>query len=123
MSRVVLAALVDDGGLGRFQRRVLALCGLAALLGMAPSVLGPVFAAGTLGITIGAFALGPLAERIGRRLLAGLLCGPPSYYTGAIMKLGGEHGPCKRLRCSGTRAAANRLLPDTWLRSPVCRSM
>lgn len=87
MASVDFARVVDDGRLGRFQVTVLGLCALAALLdgfdtqaigytapaiakalALAPAALGPVFAAGTLGITIGAFALGPLADRIGRRV-------------------------------------------------------
>ncbi len=87
MAPLDLDALVDRSRLGRLQVTVLVLCGLAALLdgfdtqaigytapaigaalNLSPAALGPVFAAGTVGITIGAFALGPLADRVGRRM-------------------------------------------------------
>lgn len=82
-----LGQIVDASELGRLQKTVLWLCGLAALLDgfdtqaigfaapaivraldISPAALGPVFAAGTVGITIGAFAMGPIADRVGRRL-------------------------------------------------------
>ena len=72
--------------LGAFQFRIIALCGLIALLDgfdlqsiglAAPSIasvlhspppqLGTVFSAALAGLTLGAFGLGPVADRIGRK--------------------------------------------------------
>jgi AAHS family 4-hydroxybenzoate transporter-like MFS transporter len=88
-----VAALIDARPLGALQLRVLALCGLAALLdgldlqsiGLAapaiiatlhvvPRSFGLVFSAALLGLMLGAFGLGPVADRYGRRrLLIGAL--------------------------------------------------
>ena len=81
-----VADVIDKGRLSQFQIRTVALCGLVALLdgvdtfsiGVAASSIsaklqiplssfGPVFAAATLGATVGAFAFGPLADRFGRK--------------------------------------------------------
>ncbi len=93
-SRTVdITALIDAHPLGALQRRVLALCGLAALLdgldlqsiGLAapgiiaslhvpPRAFGLVFSAALLGLMLGAFGLGPRAARPGRRrILIGAL--------------------------------------------------
>lgn len=78
--------LIDRGPLGSLQIRVLALCGLAALLDgldlqsiglaapamigalhVAPRAFAAVFSAALLGLMLGAFVLGPLGDRIGRK--------------------------------------------------------
>lgn len=85
---VDVAALIDGHPMSPLQIRVVALCGLAALLdgfdllaigvaapAMAESLritaalLGTVFSAALLGLMLGAFGLGPVADRIGRRSL------------------------------------------------------
>lgn len=78
--------MIDKEGTGRGQLRLLALCALCLMFDgfdiqmmgyVAPALreawtldtaaLGPVFSAGLVGIAIGAFSLGWLADRIGRR--------------------------------------------------------
>jgi AAHS family 4-hydroxybenzoate transporter-like MFS transporter len=88
-----VTALIDNRPIGALQLRVLFLCGLAALLdgldlqsiGLAapgiiatlhvpPRSFGLVFSAALLGLMLGAFALGPVADRFGRRrILIGAL--------------------------------------------------
>ncbi len=88
-----ITALIDARPLGPLQIRTLILCGLAALLdgldlqsiGLAapgiiatlhvpPRSFGLVFSAALLGLMLGAFGLGPIADRIGRRrILIGAL--------------------------------------------------
>lgn len=77
---------LDTARFGRFHLTVAALCALVAGLDgfdtqaiayvapsitaawdVAPAALGAVFSAGLIGLTVGAFLLGPLADRIGRR--------------------------------------------------------
>ncbi|WP_158931361.1 MFS transporter [Acidisphaera sp. S103] len=84
--RVNVTRLIDDHPLSPLQIRVLILCGLVALLdGMdlqmiglaAPSIarvlhvasraFGAVFSAALLGLMLGAFILGPMADRLGRK--------------------------------------------------------
>lgn len=83
---VDVTRLVDERPVGSMQIRVLVLCGFVALLdgldlqaiGLAapaiarqlqiePHVFGAVFSAALLGLMLGAFTLGPLADRIGRK--------------------------------------------------------
>lgn len=83
-----IAALIDRHPMCPLQIRTVALCGLTALLdgfdllaiGVAapamaeslripPALLGSLFSAALLGLMLGAFALGPVADRIGRRSL------------------------------------------------------
>src|SRR5665213_124722 len=88
-----VAALIDAHPIGALQIRTLILCGLAALLdgfdlqsiGLAapgiiatlhvpPRSFGMVFSAALLGLMLGAFSLGPIADRLGRRrILIGAL--------------------------------------------------
>jgi AAHS family 4-hydroxybenzoate transporter-like MFS transporter len=88
-----VTALIDAHPIGALQIRTLVLCGLAALLdgldmqsiGLAapgiiaflhvpPHSFGLVFSAALLGLMLGAFGLGPVADRIGRRrILIGAL--------------------------------------------------
>jgi AAHS family 4-hydroxybenzoate transporter-like MFS transporter len=90
-----VGALIDGQGIGRSQWRVIGLCALVALLdgldlqsiGLAapamgaqlhipPPSFGVVFSAALAGLAIGAFALGPVADRVGRKgvLLAATVC-------------------------------------------------
>jgi MFS transporter, AAHS family, 4-hydroxybenzoate transporter len=83
---VDVQAFIDERPFGRFQLRVVALCALCMLLDgfdaqaigyVAPSIieafhvgrasLSPVFAAGLLGLMLGALGFGPVADRLGRR--------------------------------------------------------
>jgi AAHS family 4-hydroxybenzoate transporter-like MFS transporter len=81
-----LSEVIDAAPISRFQILSIVLCGLVAILDgfdtqaiafVAPliartwsldvSALGPIFGAGLLGLTIGALAFGPVADRLGRR--------------------------------------------------------
>ncbi len=83
-----VAALIDRHPMSLLQIRIVVLCGLAALfdgfdllaigvaapamarpLGIAPAQLGTLFSAALLGLILGAFGLGPVADRVGRRPL------------------------------------------------------
>jgi MFS transporter, AAHS family, 4-hydroxybenzoate transporter len=83
-----VTALIDRGGIGGFQLRIVVLCALVALLdgadttsiaiaaaaiasklGVPMSDFGLIFAAGTLGAMLGAMAFGLLADRFGRKRL------------------------------------------------------
>ncbi|WP_068082783.1 MFS transporter [Novosphingobium rosa] len=80
------ASAIDGARFGPFQFRIAALCALIAGLDgfdtqaiayVAPSIgeawgldkaaFGPIFGAGLLGLTIGAFLLSPIADRVGRK--------------------------------------------------------
>jgi AAHS family 4-hydroxybenzoate transporter-like MFS transporter len=93
-STVNITRLIDERPLGAMQIRVVVLCGFVALLdgldlqaiGLAapaiaralnvePHAFGAVFGAALLGLMLGAFTLGPLADRIGRkRVLVASTC-------------------------------------------------
>lgn len=81
-----VTGLIDRGGLGGFQIRIVALCSLVAMLDGADSAsiaiaattiagklnfpmsaFGVVFSAATLGAMVGAMTFGPLADRFGRK--------------------------------------------------------
>ena len=85
-SSVNIAELIDRRPLGRMQITIIVLCGLVALLDgfdllaigvaapamagplhIAPNQLGAVFSAALFGLMLGAFGLGPIADRYGRR--------------------------------------------------------
>jgi MFS transporter, AAHS family, 4-hydroxybenzoate transporter len=85
-SSVNIAELIDRRPIGRMQITVIVLCGLVALLDgfdllaigvaapamtaplhIAPNQLGAVFSAALFGLMLGAFGLGPIADRYGRR--------------------------------------------------------
>lgn len=84
--RINVTSLIDESKTGVFQVTVLILCGLSVIIDgsdfqmigfVAPSILkewggdkaslGPVFAAGILGLVLGSFVFGVLADKIGRR--------------------------------------------------------
>lgn len=90
-----ITRMIDERGLGGMQILVVGLCGLVALfdgmdlqsiglaaplmagaLHVAPQAFGAVFSAALAGLTLGALALGPLADRLGRKsvLIAATLC-------------------------------------------------
>jgi AAHS family 4-hydroxybenzoate transporter-like MFS transporter len=90
-----IAELIAARPMGRFQFRIAILCGFIALLdgfdlqviGLAapaiaqllkipPVGMGGVFSAALAGLTLGAFVLGPLADRVGRKrvLIGSTLC-------------------------------------------------
>jgi MFS transporter, AAHS family, 4-hydroxybenzoate transporter len=87
-NRVDVTEAIDAAPLGRFQIAVFALCAaIAAIDGfdtqaiafvapaiieqwkVSPAVFGAVFGVGLAGLAVGAFVLGPFADRFGRRLL------------------------------------------------------
>jgi AAHS family 4-hydroxybenzoate transporter-like MFS transporter len=84
--RLTMSDLIDRRPLGPVQYAVYALCGAAVFVegfdaqaigyvapvlsrnwGLKAGALGPVFAAGLLGLALGSFLFAPLADRIGRR--------------------------------------------------------
>src|SRR5215468_1308706 len=86
-SSVNIAELIDRRPLGRMQITIIVLCGLVALLDgfdllaigvaapamtgplhIAPNQLGAVFSAALPGLMLGAFGLGPVADRYGRHV-------------------------------------------------------
>lgn len=92
-STIDVAAAIDQRPLSYLQLRVIALCVLVAIIDgfdaqaiafVAPlaakdinvpvSAFGPIFGAGTLGLTLGALCLPPLADRFGRKLITVLAC-------------------------------------------------
>jgi AAHS family 4-hydroxybenzoate transporter-like MFS transporter len=85
---VSVVDLVDNSKIGAFQIAILLLCGAIVTLdgfdaqalsyvapalskawNLRPGVLGPVFSASLFGMMIGALAAGPLADRLGRKVL------------------------------------------------------
>jgi len=85
-SKAPEAGPLETSRLGPMQLGVIALCALIALLdgfdtqaigyvapniaeewGIKPSAFGPIFSAGLFGLMAGAFAIGPLADKVGRR--------------------------------------------------------
>lgn len=81
-----ITTTIDQSAFGRPQTLIVFLCALVALLDgfdtrsiafvapviaetwkVAPASFGPVFGAGLLGLTAGAFVLSPAADRIGRK--------------------------------------------------------
>lgn len=92
-SVVNVGLVIDRAGIGMFQIAVFALCAIAAALdgydtqvigytaplvlahvGAPMSALGPIFSAGVVGATCGAFLFGPLADRFGRKWLLVCAC-------------------------------------------------
>src|SRR5258708_9283128 len=85
-SSVNITELIDECPLGSLQIRIIVLCGLVALvegvelavmsvaapamagpLHIVPNRFGAVFSAAVLGLMLGGFGLGPIADRYGRR--------------------------------------------------------
>ena len=83
-----VAELIDERPLSGFQIRTISLCGMvllldgfdtqcigflapaiAAELGLAMRAFGPVFSAALIGLMIGALASGPIADRLGRKVV------------------------------------------------------
>ncbi len=83
---VDVSQVMDEQPISRFQIKVIVLCaaalfmdgfdvtsmgyvapGLAKLWHLKPGVLGPVFAAGLIGLMIGALVFSPLSDRLGRK--------------------------------------------------------
>jgi len=98
-----VSGLIDASPLRGFHLRIIGLCALliffdgfdvqavsyaaaslAIALGVARSVLGPIFSAGVLGLAIGSLSFGSLGDRYGRKrifILCGLLFGMASLAT------------------------------------------
>jgi AAHS family 4-hydroxybenzoate transporter-like MFS transporter len=107
---VDVADWIDARPIGPRQWRIVALCGAVALLdgldlqaiglaapamgsalGIAPKDFGPVFSAALAGLALGAFALGPVADRLGRKgvlVAATLLFGLATLATARATGLG-----------------------------------
>lgn len=100
---VNVAEVIDARPLGRLQVRIALICAvliamdgfdvqaityvaplLVEKLGISRALLGPVFSASLIGTTLGGFAFGPVADRLGRRLtlvLCAMLFGLSSLAT------------------------------------------
>lgn len=105
-----IESIVDTGHLSRLQIWIMVLCGAVALIdgfdtqaiafvaphiasawGVAPSAFGPVFGAGLLGSFVGALAMGPLGDRVGRKpalLLSMAIFSVGSLATALVLSIG-----------------------------------
>jgi MFS transporter, AAHS family, 4-hydroxybenzoate transporter len=98
---VDVAAFIDAQPVGGFQIRLLLTCAAVLFLdgfdtqaigyvapalvkdwGLTKAALGPVFSAGLFGLMIGALALGPLADRIGRKRI--IICSTLAFGIGTL---------------------------------------
>jgi AAHS family 4-hydroxybenzoate transporter-like MFS transporter len=121
-----VGALIDEHGIGGAQWMIIGLCALVALLdgldlqsiGLAapalaqqlhipPTSLGTVFSAALAGLTLGAFFLGPLADRIGRKsvLIAATICFGVFTVATAFVSSYGELLVCRFLTGLGLGGA------------------
>lgn len=94
-----VGALIESRPIGRAQWTVIGLCGLVAMLDgldlqsiglaapamiaqlhIAPPVFGFVFSAALAGLALGAFLLGPLADRVGRKRFLS----PPPFASASL---------------------------------------
>ena len=86
LNRIDISELIENRGVGRLQYELMALCGALLIFdgfdtqsigyvapailrewGVGRSELGPIFSSGLAGLMLGAFLLGPIADRFGRK--------------------------------------------------------